>query len=178
VEAPDYYQGDEQEQEAQGGLVFVVFAVLGPGECGGVRGWLIWSGESGEKEGDGLGVGVEGGAVMAAEFDFFAAHDQGVDEGEIKKEQGGGEPGVHGDGGTEGEDAAAEVERIASAGVGAGGGEDGLLVEISGGVRANGEAEEADASADKNGAGRGARKKKDYDGEQVADANALAGEEI
>ena len=112
-----------------------------------------------EKERDGVGVGVEGGAVMAAEFDFFAAHNEGVDENEINQEKGGGEPGVHGDGGTESEDAAAEVEGIAGAGVGAGGGEDGLLVEIAGGAGANGEAEEADTGADQNGKRFGTRKK-------------------
>jgi len=81
----------------------------------------------GKKERDGVGVGVEGGAVMAAEFDFFAAHNEGVDENEINQEKGGGEPGVHGDGGADGEDAAAEIERIAGASVGAGGGEEGLF---------------------------------------------------
>ena len=136
----------------------MVFVVLGPGEgaCG--SGWLFWRSYAREKERDRVCVGVERGAVVAAEFDFFAAHDEGVDKSEIEKKQRGGEPGVHGDGGAEGEDAAAEVEWIAGAGVGAGGGEDGLLVKIAGGVGADGEAEEADECADENGAGFGARK--------------------
>ena len=96
---------------------------------------------------------------MAAELDFFAAHDEGVDEREIQKEQDGGGPGVHGDGAAEGENAAAEVEGITGAGVWAGGGEDGLLVEIAGGVGANGKAKEADTGADQNGKRFGARKK-------------------
>lgn len=158
VEAPDYQEGKEEEEEAEGGLVFVVFAVLGPGEGAGGGGCWFWRGQAWKKEGDGVGIGVEGGAVMAAEFDFFSAHDEGVDEGKIEEEEGGGEPGVHGNGGAEGEDAAAEVERIAGAGVRAGGGEDGLFVEIAGGVGADGEAEEADAGADQNRARGGVRK--------------------
>ena len=116
----------------------MVFVILGPGERAGGGGWLFWRGQTGKKERDGLRVGVEIGAVMAAEFDFFTAHDERVDEREIKKEQRGGPPGVHGDGGTESEDAAAEVEGITGAGVGACGSEDGLLVKIASGVRANG----------------------------------------
>jgi len=106
----------------------------------------------GKKSVDGFCVGVELGAVMAAEFDFFAAHDERVNEREIQNKQDGGGPGVHGNLRRRGlQDAAAEVEGIAGAGVGAGGGEDGLLVEIAGGAGANGEAEEADTGADQNG---------------------------
>jgi len=120
--------------------------------------WCFWRGQARKEERDGFCVDVECGAVMAAEFDFFAAHDERVNEREIQKEQDGGGPGVHGHCGAEGEDAAAEVEGIAGAGIGAGGGEDGLLVEIAGGAGANGEAEEADTGADQNGKRFGTRK--------------------
>ncbi len=115
--------------------------------------------EAWEKEGDHGGVGIEGGAVFCAEFTFFAAHDEGIDQGEIEEQQGGDNPGMHGDGSAEGEETTAEVQRIAGAGVGAGDGEDFLLVEITGGVGANDEAEEADGGTEKNGVERGRARK-------------------
>ena len=186
MEAPDHDENEEQEEEAEDGVVFVVLAELGPGEgaCStdaGIElgdGGLFGRGEAGKEERYGLGVGVEGGAVVAAEFEFFAAHDEGVNEGEIGEEENGGAPGVHGDGGAQGQDAAAEVERVAGIGVWAGGGEDFLLVEVAGGVGANDEADQTNAGTEKNGARDWTREIEHDDGKQVADADTPAGEEI
>ncbi len=186
VEAPDDYEDNEEEEEAQGGLVFVVASELGEGEGAGGRGvrvegrdgGLFGGREAREEERNGLGVGVEGCAMVAAKFEFFAAHDKGVDEREISEEENGGGPGVHGHGGSEGEDAAAEVERIARVGVGTGGGEERLLVEVAGGVGADEETDDADAGSEENGARDGAGEIEDEDGEDVTDADAPAGEEV
>lgn len=79
--------------------------------------------------------------MFCAEFPFFAAHDEGIDHSEIEQEQSGDDPGIHGDGGAEGKETTAEVERIAGAGVRASNSEDLLLVEIAGGIGANDKAE-------------------------------------
>jgi len=186
VHAPDYDEEKEKEEEAEGGMVFVVAAELGPGEsaCGSEGGverrddGLFGRGETREEQRDGVGVSVEGGAVVAAEFEFLAAHHEGVDEGEIGEKEKPGGPGVHGDGGAEGEDAASEVERIASVGVGAGGGEEFLFVEVAGGIGADDEAEEADASADEDGTRYRAREIENDEGQGIADADAPAGKEV
>ncbi len=166
--------------------MFVIAAILGPGEGAGFGGGgfdgrdggLSGGGEAGKEKRDGLGVGVEGGAMMPAEFEFFAAHDKRVDEREIREKENRGGPRTHGDGGAEGENAAAEIEGIARVGIGAGGGEDGLLVEVASGVRANDETDEANASANQDGARDGTREAESEDGENVADADAPASEEV
>lgn len=116
--------------------------------------------------------------MFCAEFPFFAAHDEGIDQGERDEEQDGDNPGMHGDGNAEGEETAAEVQRVAGVGVGAGDGKDFLLVEITGGVGANDEADEADGGTEKNGVERGTREEKHDDGQEIAEANAPAREEV
>ena len=75
---------------------------------------------------------------------------------------------MHGDSGAEGEKTAAEVQRIAGAGVGAGDGEDFLLVQIAGGVGANDEADEANSGTEKYRVQRRTRDEKHDYSEEIA----------
>ena len=116
--------------------------------------------------------------MFCAEFVFFPAHDEGVDQGEVEQEQGGCDPGTHGDGCAEDEEKAAEVQRIARVGVGARDGEDFLLVKIAGGVGANDEADEANGGTEENGTERGTREEKHNDGDEIAESNTPAREKV
>src|SRR5271157_1093307 len=77
-----------------------------------------------------------------------------------------------------GHDAAAEIERVARVGIGPGRGEHLLFVQIAGGAGADGEANQADRRAKKNGARSRARQKKSHNREEIADAHAPTGEKI
>ncbi len=158
-------------------MVFAVAAVLREGKAGGGGGVGRGGGRAGrarEKEGDAGGVGGEGVAVSFAQLGFFVAHDGGIKGTEVGDEDEGTPPGIPGDGEAGGHDGAAEIERIAGPGVGAGGGEGLDFAEVSGGGGADGEADDGDGGADENGAVGGASEPPVEDGERVACANAPA----
>ena len=97
VEVSKHGKNNQENEEAEGGLVFVVSFVLVPGEVGrGLGG--VWRGgsfsgrlrETGGKarkeKRDAGGIGIESGTVLGAKFHFFPPHDQAIDQREIKEQ--------------------------------------------------------------------------------------------
>lgn len=122
--------------------MFAVAAVEAPGEA------CVSSpcacGER-KKQRDAAGVLVKGSSVTCAKLGLFATHHGGVEQQKVENKQGGGEPGASGNQAAGGNQEAAEVERIASEGVGAGGGEAFVLLKMTGSPGAKQESEEGNA---------------------------------
>ncbi len=98
-------------------------------------------GEAGEEAGDVAAVVVKAGEV-GAEPGFLIEDGGDVDEGEEDGEADEDDDAAGGDDEADAEDEGGEVEGIAGEGVGAGGGEFGIFVDVAGGVGAEGDSGE------------------------------------
>jgi len=131
AELPDRQEHQQQQQETYRGAVFAVSFVLSDGKRAlAAPSQIGWS-EARKEEWDGVIVLVERRAMVSAQFAFFAAHDDGVEQGEIAEQEGRWDPRMGGDRHTQREDRAAEIERVASVGVGPRDREDRLFVEMA-----------------------------------------------
>ena len=130
---------------ADQGFVFAVAAVLRPGES-------LFRGESvgatwpeskkfGRKSGTRAAYSIVDDAEAGAQVAFFVAHDRVIKNREINDHQAAGPPGMSGDGKSDGEKCAAEIERIARARVRTGGGQFPIFAQVPGSDGANDEAE-------------------------------------
>src|SRR5580693_9748650 len=132
-------------------FVFAVAAIELPRECFGELGRLrlhvarakeIW-----QEQRDLRGVFVEYRAEAGAQVFFFVAHHGVIKHYEINHDQAARPPGMAGDGESRGEKRAAEVERIARAGVWARGGEFAIFAQVTCGNCADEDAESGDGCA-------------------------------
>src|SRR5437660_11160254 len=98
---------------------------------------------------------------MLKQFAFLAAHDDRIEEREISAENQRSQPRMRRNGNPQRENKAAEIERITGIGIRAAGGQQLLLVEVSGGRGSNQQAERAQRSAGGDAARRRTREPQD-----------------
>ena len=129
--------------------------------------------EPGEDAGDVAGVVLEL-AEAVTQVGFFGADDGKID-GEEQDDHDGRDPeAARGDGESEGDDEGSEIERVARVGVGAGGGELLVLVDVSGGEGAD---EDAGSGEEEAGGDRGPGRMREVevdDGEKESERHADA----
>ena len=114
---------------------------------------------------------------MHAKFLFFAAHDDGVEQSEIAEQEERGDPRMGGDGDAQGEDRAAEIERVTRVGVGSCDRENRLFVEVACCQGTNEQADAPDERAIENALRSGVSQHQHDDREGIAQAHAPAREE-
>jgi hypothetical protein len=74
---------------------------------------------------------------MLLEFALFPAHDNGIEQREVTKQDHRGNQGICRHGSSDDKDKTAQIERIARVGVRSGNGEHLLLMQVAGGARAH-----------------------------------------